>query len=192
MGVRAGRGRSWTVVSESSSPRGGEPGTRLYSRCRFRTPTTSTSQMLWRRGVGEGPSCCTSATMSGSRCCSNVSRHHPLAEVEDGEEVVTVAGRISHRLAIPASAYLPRLREQADAGEEQVRKDADELTHALSLNVVDATVATIRELGRTQPDTLIHGDLHGRIILRADRGPWLAVDPKGYSGDPAYDGGTLL
>ncbi|MER5851350.1 aminoglycoside phosphotransferase family protein [Streptomyces sp. NPDC002012] len=115
-----------------------------------------------------------------------------LAEVEDGEEVVTVAGRISHRLAIPAPAGLPRLREQADAWEEQVRKDAEELTHALSPYAVDAAVATIRELGRIQPDTLIHGDLHARNILRADRGPWLAVDPKGYAGDPAYDGGTLL
>jgi streptomycin 6-kinase len=31
-----------------------------------------------------------------------------------------------------------------------------------------------------------------RNILRADREPWLAVDPKGYAGDPAYDGGALL
>jgi len=73
-----------------------------------------------------------------------------------------------------------------------VRKGAAELTHALSLYVVDAAVAIIRELGRTQPDTLIHGDLHGRNTLRADRGPRLAVDPEGYSGDPAYGGGTLL
>jgi streptomycin 6-kinase len=58
--------------------------------------------------------------------------------------------------------------------------------------VVDAAVATVRELGRVQPDTIVHGDLHARNILRADREPWLAVDPKGQAGDPAYDGGTLL
>ena len=115
-----------------------------------------------------------------------------LAEVEDGDEVATVAGRINRRLAIPAPPGLPRLREQADAWEEQLRKDAEELTHALSPYVVDAAVATVRELGRTQPDTLVHGDLHGGNILRADREPWLAVDPKGYAGDPAYDAGTLL
>jgi streptomycin 6-kinase len=57
---------------------------------------------------------------------------------------------------------------------------------------VDAAVATARELGRAQPDFLIHGDLHPGNILRADREPWLAVDPKGYVGDPAYDAGTLL
>lgn len=119
-------------------------------------------------------------------------RTSPLTEVEDGDEVVTVAGRISHRLAIPAPPGLPRLREQADAWEEQLRTDAEQQTHTLSRYVVNAAVATVRELGRVQPDTLIHGDLHARNILRAGREPWLAVDPKGYAGDPAYDGGTLL
>ncbi|MFF1844223.1 aminoglycoside phosphotransferase family protein [Streptomyces sp. NPDC058217] len=106
-------------------------------------------------------------------------RTSTLAEVDDGDEVVTIAGRISRRLAITAPPGLPRLREQADAWEAQLRKDAGELTHTLSRYVVDAAVATVRELGRVQPDTLIHGDLHARNILRAHREPWLAVDPKG-------------
>ncbi|MEV5427760.1 aminoglycoside phosphotransferase family protein [Streptomyces sp. NPDC052701] len=115
-----------------------------------------------------------------------------LAEVEDGDEVVAVAGRLGRRLAIPAPPGLPRLREQADAWEEQLCKDAEELTHPLPRQVLDAAVVTVRELGRDQPDTLVHGDFHARNILRADREPWLVVDPKGYVGDPAYDGGTLL
>ncbi|MFF4213948.1 aminoglycoside phosphotransferase family protein [Streptomyces sp. NPDC001796] len=115
-----------------------------------------------------------------------------LAEVEEGDEVVTVAGRICRRLAVPAPPGLPRLRERADVWEEQLRKDAAELADALPRHVVDAAVATVRDLGREQPDLLVHGDLHARNILRGDREPWLAVDPKGYVGDPAYDGGTLL
>ncbi|WP_285564459.1 aminoglycoside phosphotransferase family protein [Streptomyces sp. RTGN2] len=115
-----------------------------------------------------------------------------LGEVEDNDEVVRVAGRLSHRLAVPAPPGLPRLREQAGAWEEQLRTDARELAHRLSPRAVDAAVATVRELGSTQPDVIVHGDLHARNILRADREPWLAVDPKGYAGDPAYDGGTLL
>ena len=103
-----------------------------------------------------------------------------------------VAGRISRRLAIPAPPGLPRLQEQAHAWEEQLRVDADELTHTMSQYVVDAALATVRELGCDQPDILVHGDLHARNILRADREPWLAVDSKGYVGDPAYDGGTLV
>ncbi|GAA2620283.1 aminoglycoside phosphotransferase family protein [Streptomyces spororaveus] len=119
-------------------------------------------------------------------------RTSTLEEVRDGDEVVTVAGRLSRRLAVPAPAHLPRLRGQADSWEQQLRRDEGELTHTVPPYVVDAAVATVRELGRTQPDVLIHGDLHARNILRADREPWLAVDPKGYVGDPAYDGGTLL
>jgi streptomycin 6-kinase len=115
-----------------------------------------------------------------------------LASVEDGDEVLTVAGELNRRLAIPAPADLPRLREQADQWEMQLGKDAEELTHSLPDAVVDAAVATVRELGRVQPEVLIHGDFHARNILRADREPWLAVDPKGYVGDPAYDGATLL
>ncbi|MFJ4923100.1 aminoglycoside phosphotransferase family protein [Streptomyces sp. NPDC088725] len=116
----------------------------------------------------------------------------PLSEVEDTDEVVTVAARISRRLAVPAPPGLPRLRERAGTWEEQLRRDDGELAHAMSRYAVDAAAATIRELGAVQPDVLIHGDLHARNILRADREPWLAVDPKGYAGDPAYDGGTLL
>ncbi|MFJ3905006.1 aminoglycoside phosphotransferase family protein [Streptomyces sp. NPDC090025] len=115
-----------------------------------------------------------------------------LAEVEDGDEVVTVAARLARRLAVPAPPGLPRLRDQAGAWEEELRADAGELPHTLSRQALDAALATVHDLGRTQPDTLIHGDLHARNILRADREPWLAVDPKGHVGDPAYDGGTLL
>ncbi|MER6219155.1 aminoglycoside phosphotransferase family protein [Streptomyces sp. 900105755] len=116
-----------------------------------------------------------------------------LAALEpDDETVMTIAGRLNRRLAVPAPPNLPRLRDRADAWAAQLREDAAELPHALPPRVLDAARATARELGRTQPDTLIHGDLHARNILRADREPWLAVDPKGCAGDPAYDGGTLL
>ncbi|MGW2491498.1 aminoglycoside phosphotransferase family protein [Streptomyces sp. NPDC001606] len=115
-----------------------------------------------------------------------------LADAEDGDELVTVAGRVGHRLAVPAPPGLPRLRERADAWESELRKDAVEPGHGLSERTVDAAVATVRELGRSQPDLLVHGDLHAGNILRADREPWLAVDPKGCAGDPAYDAGALL
>ncbi|MCX5394810.1 aminoglycoside phosphotransferase family protein [Streptomyces sp. NBC_00094] len=115
-----------------------------------------------------------------------------LADIADGDEVLAVAGRLGRRLAIPAPPGLPRLRDRAGEWEERLREDAAELPHPLAPSVVDAAVATVRELGATQPDILIHGDLHPGNILRAEREPWLAVDPKGYVGDPAYDGGTLL
>ncbi|MBW8800495.1 MAG: phosphotransferase [Streptomyces sp.] len=116
-----------------------------------------------------------------------------LAALEpDDETVMTIAGRLNHRLAVPAPPGLPRLRDRADGWVAELRANAAELPHALPPRALDAAVATARELGPAQPDTLVHGDLHARNILRADREPWLAVDPKGCAGDPAYDGGTLL
>ncbi|MFF0160255.1 aminoglycoside phosphotransferase family protein [Streptomyces sp. NPDC005263] len=120
-----------------------------------------------------------------------------LAEVEAGDEdvIVGVAARLSRRLAVPAptgQTRLPQLRERTGAWEEELRTDASEVEHELPQRVLDAALATLRELGPDQPDVLVHGDLHARNILVADREPWLAVDPKGCVGDPAYDGGTLL
>ncbi|MEU6349618.1 aminoglycoside phosphotransferase family protein [Streptomyces sp. NPDC047072] len=116
-----------------------------------------------------------------------------LAQVSDtNEDVAAIAGQLSRRLAVPAPAGLPRLHQQAQEWEERLRADARELSHTLPAYVVDAAVATVRELGHHQADRVVHGDLHARNILRAEREPWLAVDPKGLAGDPAYDAGTLL
>ncbi|MFD6181995.1 aminoglycoside phosphotransferase family protein [Streptomyces goshikiensis] len=120
-------------------------------------------------------------------------RAHPttLAQAAQGEEVAAIAGSVSSRLAVPAPAGLPRLQDRAAAWEEQLRQDARDFPEALPSRTVQAASATVRELALHQPDTLIHGDLNARNILAGIREPWLAVDPKGWVGDRAYDCGTL-
>lgn len=39
---------------------------------------------------------------------------------------------------------------------------------------------------------LLHGDLHHGNILAAQREPWLAVNPKGVIGEPAYEAAALV
>jgi streptomycin 6-kinase len=39
---------------------------------------------------------------------------------------------------------------------------------------------------------VLHGDLHPENILSAEREPWLAIDPKGVVGEPAYETGAIL
>jgi streptomycin 6-kinase len=39
---------------------------------------------------------------------------------------------------------------------------------------------------------LLHGDLHHWNILSTDRELWLAIDPKGVLGEPAYEVGAWL
>ena len=49
------------------------------------------------------------------------------------------------------------------------------------------------ELDRSaERKVLLHGDLHHFNLLRATRAPWLAIDPKGVIGDPAYEPATFL
>ncbi|MFD4610056.1 aminoglycoside phosphotransferase family protein [Streptomyces sp. NPDC058440] len=114
-----------------------------------------------------------------------------LAQAAAGDEVAAIAGSVSRRLAVPAPAGLPRLHDRAAGWEEQLRRDARDFPDALPTRTVQAATATVRELAHHQPDTLIHGDLNARNILAGPREPWLAVDPKGWVGDRAYDCGTL-
>jgi streptomycin 6-kinase len=39
---------------------------------------------------------------------------------------------------------------------------------------------------------LLHGDLHHWNILSARRSSWLAIDPKGVVGEPAYETGAWI
>jgi streptomycin 6-kinase len=61
----------------------------------------------------------------------------------------------------------------------------------------EALVAQAEELFASLSATaaesaLLHGDLHHGNILSARRAPWLAIDPKGLAGEPAYETGALL
>ncbi|HEX8720977.1 MAG TPA: aminoglycoside phosphotransferase family protein [Pyrinomonadaceae bacterium] len=47
-------------------------------------------------------------------------------------------------------------------------------------------------LASSAPPVLLHGDLHHGNVLAAARDPWLAIDPKGLVGEPAYEVGALL
>ncbi len=49
-------------------------------------------------------------------------------------------------------------------------------------------LAVFEELLQTTPtEVLLATDLHAENILRAEREPWLVIDPKPFVGDPAYD-----
>ncbi|KJS51934.1 kinase, partial [Streptomyces rubellomurinus subsp. indigoferus] len=60
---------------------------------------------------------------------------------------MAVAGRLNHRLAVPAPPELPRLSGRTDTWERELRRDAAELAHTRPASVVAAAVATVRGLG---------------------------------------------
>ncbi|MFD6390816.1 aminoglycoside phosphotransferase family protein [Nocardia sp. NPDC060259] len=115
-----------------------------------------------------------------------------LADVTDFDQAVSTLGQLSRRLAVEAPAGLPRLGDLVAEWESEILSTAAELGDPLPRRALDAAIATLRELGPDQPDTLVHGDLHDANVLPGGREPWLAIDPKGYVGDRAYDTITVI
>jgi streptomycin 6-kinase len=104
-------------------------------------------------------------------------------------EVLAAVAAAIRRPADPADA-LPALADRV--GElstyRQVRGH-----DVLPAGMVAAAERTAVDLLRTAPtDVLLHADLHHENVLwDRDRG-WLAIDPHGLVGDPAYELATLL
>jgi streptomycin 6-kinase len=110
-----------------------------------------------------------------------------LAEVEDADVSMAVVGTLVRRLAVPAPDGLPRLSEAYGQWALEL-PDMNRLCGAaLPARTVAVAVASCRDLGSAQPDTVLHGDLHQNNVLRGTREEWLAIDPLGVVGDLASE-----
>jgi streptomycin 6-kinase len=117
-----------------------------------------------------------------------------LSELEDDEKATSHAATVMRQLWRPVSPGHPfpsvidwgrgflRLRQRYKGGNgpfpAALLEEAESLFAELS--------ASMTEL------VLLHGDLHHENILAAERAPWLAIDPKGVIGEPAYETGALI
>lgn len=117
-----------------------------------------------------------------------------LAEMADDEEATVAAASVMRRLWRPAPAVHP-FPTVADwhAGFDKLRQRFDGGTGPLPTTLVRTAERLSSELiGSTAEVALLHGDLHHGNILSAQREPWLAIDPKGVVGEPAYETSALL
>jgi streptomycin 6-kinase len=115
-----------------------------------------------------------------------------LDDLGDVDQAIAVTGQLARRLAVPAPPEMPRLSDRAAGWEQSLRENAELLGHPLSQRALGAALATIQDLALEQPDTMVHGDLHFGNVVRAQREPWLVVDPKGLAGDLASDALQVL
>lgn len=117
-----------------------------------------------------------------------------LAEVEDDVAATAIAAEVMCALWRPVSpdhnfptvamwaADLQRLRATFAGG-----------TGPFPTRLVEMAERLFAELLASQGEqVLLHGDLHHYNILRAQRAPWLALDPKGVAGEREYEAGALL
>jgi streptomycin 6-kinase len=63
----------------------------------------------------------------------------------------------------------------------------------VDLGLVDRAERLFEQLRLTQADPIVlHGDLQHYNVVRDEARGWLAIDPKGVLGEPAYETGALL
>jgi streptomycin 6-kinase len=115
-----------------------------------------------------------------------------LANDEHDEEATSIAASVMRGLWRPAPAEhsLPSVYNWG-RGFETLRARFDGGAGPLPAQMVEeAEMMYSVPSGATL--VLLHGDLHHDNIISADRQPWLAIDPKGVIGEPAYEAGALL
>ena len=119
----------------------------------------------------------------------------PLSCVEDDAEATAIAAGVMKRLWRPAPAVghpFPRVSDWAE-GLARLRRRFGGETGPMPAALVEEAEALFAELISSQGEpVLLHGDLHHGNILASGREPWLAIDPKGVVGEPAYETGALL
>ena len=118
----------------------------------------------------------------------------PLSSLTDDEEATSIAATVMRRLWRPAPAehQFPTVAKWA-SGLGRLREQFGGATGPLPGALVEQAESLFTELlASSSEPVLLHGELHHDNIVRADRQPWLALDPKGLVGEPAYEVGALL
>lgn len=122
-----------------------------------------------------------------------------LEAVADDEAATVQAANVMRRLWRPAPPDhpFPRVGDWSRGFARLRGRFGGGLGPFPSALVEEAEALFSGLLATSPPPVLLHGDLHHGNILDAGGtgaggGEWLAIDPKGVVGDPAYEAGALL
>ncbi len=116
-----------------------------------------------------------------------------LYELENEEEEVCIAAGLMRTLqcAIPEQHELPPHTTWVEKSLRYMA--ASQVTEELlPRRLVQALEHTVADLEALRRPVVLHGDLHHENILYDATKGWLAIDPKGLTGDPALEIGRYL
>jgi streptomycin 6-kinase len=103
---------------------------------------------------------------------------------EQQDEVIAALLRRMWRVPPEPHPFRP-LREMTAVWAAETRAETERRSDP---GLVEEGLRLFEELPRTSAgNVLLATDLHAGNVLRAQREPWLAIDPKPFVGDPAYD-----
>lgn len=144
--------------------------------------------LRWRRGAGLVRLYAT----NGRHQLLEYAGDHALSRVIDvaGDDAATqIAAEVLQRLSAPSRRAAPDGLQPLSAYFSAL------FAHARGRPAGDpyreAARIAERLLRSARDERPLHGDLHHDTIFRGPRG-WLAIDPKGLYGDPAFDAANLL
>jgi streptomycin 6-kinase len=118
----------------------------------------------------------------------------PLIQMGDDELATAIATKVIRQLqrcsvkhvSFPSVADwfqgFQRLRDMFGGETGPFPRELIEKAEVLSQDLITSMEASV----------LLHGDLHHWNILSSEREQWLAIDPKGIIGEPAYETGAWL
>jgi streptomycin 6-kinase len=119
------------------------------------------------------------------------------AALDLGEaDALPIAANVLLRMwSTPATPHpeIKTLAEQARTWAVEIELDWNEAGEPYERDLLDRARWTLRRLAddvEARPAgelVLVHGDLHHGNVLRAEREPWLAIDPKPMLGEREYD-----
>ncbi len=105
------------------------------------------------------------------------------------EHDLVIAGLLRRLWLTPPPGYGFRpLSDMCDYWATRYQQRSPAERSCLEAPLAREGIRLLRELPRGGGDALLlHTDLHAGNVLAAGREPWLAIDPKPFVGDPAYD-----
>jgi streptomycin 6-kinase len=110
----------------------------------------------------------------------------PLRRLPEPEQDVVVAGLLRRLWRVPPEPH--PFRPLATMAAQWVSETLADAARWPDGGLVQEGLRLFEELPRTaRTNVLLATDLHAGNILRAQREPWLVIDPKPFVGDPAYD-----
>lgn len=118
----------------------------------------------------------------------------PLRAVEDDEEATAIAAGVMRALwrPVPQAEPFPSVADWGEGFTRLRRRYGGGTGPFPPALVAEAERLFVALNGSAAAPVVLHGDLHHDNILAAGARGWLAIDPKGLIGEPAYEPGAFL
>ena len=116
-----------------------------------------------------------------------------LRNRNERSEIAALILRDLHRTPPPSAHSLPHFMDWIQDAFEDARNCQDRGRSGVYLEQMPLVQSMMERLMEpSEPQILLHGDLHHWNILQDDRRGWMAIDPKGVIGASCLDAGRFI